>query len=168
MREATELLLRELRHHHPPAIQLKWPNDILCDNKKIAGLLCERLDKIDLIGLGLNVNLDTTQAPRALRDRITSLADQTGQPIDLTDALIHVARALHSRISRRGEKLFVESLHEYNRHHALLGKTVTVAGENGAPPIIGRCEGLDHTGRLLVRDRVKLHPIIAGHVVARD
>src|SRR5687767_10347096 len=39
-------------------IQLKWPNDLLFRDRKLAGLLCERVHKADLIGLGLNVNLD--------------------------------------------------------------------------------------------------------------
>ena len=38
-------------------IQLKWPNDLLYQDRKLGGLLCERLDHLDLIGLGLNVNL---------------------------------------------------------------------------------------------------------------
>ena len=38
-------------------IQLKWPNDLLYDGRKLAGLLCERVEKVDLIGLGLNVNV---------------------------------------------------------------------------------------------------------------
>src|SRR3954453_14661495 len=35
-------------------IQLKWPNDLLHSGKKLGGLLCERLDRVDLVGLGLN------------------------------------------------------------------------------------------------------------------
>src|SRR3954471_4200014 len=46
-------------------IQLKWPNDLLHNGKKLAGLLCERVDRIDLIGLGLNVNLEMKQVPKS-------------------------------------------------------------------------------------------------------
>jgi BirA family biotin operon repressor/biotin-[acetyl-CoA-carboxylase] ligase len=56
------------------AVQLKWPNDILHDGRKVAGLLCERIEKVDLVGLGLNVNLDPANAPDPLRNQITSLS----------------------------------------------------------------------------------------------
>src|SRR5205085_1483838 len=55
-------------------IQLKWPNDLLYRGRKIGGLLCERVLKADLIGLGLNVNLAPGRAPKDLRYRINSLS----------------------------------------------------------------------------------------------
>src|SRR3954468_933711 len=51
-------------------VQLKWPNDVLYEGRKLAGLLCERVQKADLIGLGLNVNLDPASAPAGLRGRV--------------------------------------------------------------------------------------------------
>jgi BirA family biotin operon repressor/biotin-[acetyl-CoA-carboxylase] ligase len=50
-------------------VSLKWPNDVLHDGKKLAGLLCERVRKADLIGVGVNVNNDPRHAPAALRGR---------------------------------------------------------------------------------------------------
>src|SRR5205085_1460193 len=47
-------------------IRLKWPNDVLYGWKKLGGLLCERVFKVDLIGLGLNVNVDPDDPPRHL------------------------------------------------------------------------------------------------------
>ena len=38
-------------------VQLKWPNDLLIDRQKLAGLLCERIDNLDFIGVGVNVNV---------------------------------------------------------------------------------------------------------------
>src|SRR3954464_11705347 len=56
------------------AIQLKWPTDLLYCDRKLAGLLCERVHKADLIGLGLNINKDPG-VPRALRDRVVWLSE---------------------------------------------------------------------------------------------
>src|SRR5438876_3395063 len=50
-----------------PTIQLKWPNDILHRDRKLAGLLCERIAGVDLIGVGINSNLDLDEVPSALR-----------------------------------------------------------------------------------------------------
>jgi BirA family transcriptional regulator, biotin operon repressor / biotin---[acetyl-CoA-carboxylase] ligase len=145
-----------------PAIQLKWPNDILFEGKKLAGLLCERIDNADLIGIGMNVNLSSNRVPKSLRDRATSLSQIRGAEIDITTALATIAGHLHRTVSRRAEKPFAETLREYDRHHALFGKRVVVRGEDET--ISGTCEGLDSMGRLLLRDQSTLHHVIAGHV----
>jgi BirA family biotin operon repressor/biotin-[acetyl-CoA-carboxylase] ligase len=61
---------------------LKWPNDILADGKKIAGVLCETIVNgekvICLVGIGINVNHDRDDFPAALRERAGSLKLLTG------------------------------------------------------------------------------------------
>jgi BirA family biotin operon repressor/biotin-[acetyl-CoA-carboxylase] ligase len=145
-------------------VELKWPNDVLFKGRKLAGLLCERKERADLIGLGLNVNLDSAEAPAALRDRVTSLSAIAGRPLDLTDTLAAVARSVHDLVTHKAERVFTTVLREYDSHHALVGKKVAVDLGHGARAA-GRCEGLDEIGRLLLRDRGgKLTRVIAGHV----
>lgn len=145
-------------------VQLKWPNDLLFKGRKLAGLLCERVHRVDLIGVGLNVNVDPREAPSALRDHVASLSSITGAPADVTSALIAVARHLRLLLTRRDEHPFGVLLREYDTHHALVGKRVTVTAIDGT--ITGKCEGLDSHGRLLLRDRAVLHRMIAGEVRA--
>lgn len=145
-------------------IALKWPNDLLYDGRKLAGLLCERIDKADLIGLGLNVNLDIAKAPRLLRGQLSSLSDIAGRRLDATHVLSTVAAQLHRVWSRGAGHPFGVMLREYDAHHALVGRRVSVV-DNGHPPISGKCEGLDEMGRLLLRSRTnKLQRVICGHV----
>ncbi|HQY88678.1 MAG TPA: biotin--[acetyl-CoA-carboxylase] ligase, partial [Tepidisphaeraceae bacterium] len=47
-------------------VGLKWPNDLWHDDLKLAGLLCERIDGVDLIGIGINLNLDPSDMPKNL------------------------------------------------------------------------------------------------------
>jgi BirA family biotin operon repressor/biotin-[acetyl-CoA-carboxylase] ligase len=146
-------------------VQLKWPNDLLADGRKLAGLLCERAHKVDLIGLGLNVNVTRSQVPAALRGRVTSLSQLTGRRLDMNDVLATVARHLHAALSHRREQSFAALLRRYDAHHALVGRQVKITGV-AEPALVGRCEGLDDIGRLLVREGPRLHRVIAGHVEA--
>jgi BirA family biotin operon repressor/biotin-[acetyl-CoA-carboxylase] ligase len=155
-------------------IQLKWPNDIVYPSseisnlksplRKLAGLLCERLDNVDLIGIGLNVNRPPRALPKHLRDRIIYLnrISQSGL-IDLNTVLITLAHHLHTTLIRRSETPFPMVLRKYDAHHALVGRSVTVISPT-EPPVTGKCFGLDDTGRLLLRNRKRVHRIIAGHV----
>ena len=147
-------------------MMIKWPNDVLFEGRKVAGLLCERVQGADLVGLGLNVNLDPAQAPGPLRDRITSLAVIAGGPVDMTEALVTVAAHLQRTIARRQEEPFAALLREYDAHHALLGRNVGVLDGGGDGFVSGRCEGLDEMGRLLLRSRQGLHRIVSGQVQA--
>jgi len=150
-----------------PGIQLKWPNDVTYDGKKLAGLLCERILNADLVGVGVNVNVDPSDAPGVLRDRISSLAHIRGGPLDLTGALAVVAAHLRLTLSRAADGPFAPLLREYDVHHALLGREVIVTTSADEPPAQGRCEGLDSIGRLLLRSRGRLRQIIAGQVQVR-
>jgi BirA family biotin operon repressor/biotin-[acetyl-CoA-carboxylase] ligase len=145
------------------SIQLKWPNDLLYRGRKLAGLLCERVHKADLIGFGLNVNQDAN-VPRNLREQIVWLESITGQRLDKTAVLIEIVKHLHPMLSRRKEYPFARVLREYDTHHALVGRNVSVNGHSHEPALRGRCQGLDSMGRLLLRSGGKLHRIIAGQV----
>lgn len=146
-------------------VQLKWPNDLLIDGRKLAGLLCERVHKADLVGLGMNVDVDPREAPHSLRGKVTSLAEWSVTPLDITGVLIEIARGLHGMLTHQNERTFGEHLRQYDQHHALLGRRVRIS-DDGAPACIsGKCEGLDPMGRLLLRDGKTLHRVIAGHVL---
>ena len=149
-------------------IQLKWPNDVLHDDRKLAGLLCERVEKADLVGLGLNVNLDPATAPPGLRDRVTSLSQVAGRALDLTETLTTVASHLRRTLDRLSEHPFSILLREYDTHHALVGRTVSVLDGTDSGAVTGQCEGLDEMGRLLLRSKSKVHRVFSGHVRTID
>src|SRR5439155_14630180 len=86
-----------------------------------------------------------------------------GDRLDLPTTLIIVARHIHTTLLRNADMPFPTLLREYDHHHALIGRRVTVRSPPH-PPITGTCRGLDHTGRLLIKDRRATHRIIAGHV----
>jgi BirA family biotin operon repressor/biotin-[acetyl-CoA-carboxylase] ligase len=151
------------------SIQLKWPNDLLFRDRKLAGLLCERVRKVDLIGVGLNVNNDPADAPTDIRQKITSLRQIAGgKSFDMTDIVIAIAAELRETMRRRTQHPFAAVLAEYDEHHALIGRRVSVLEPGNERAITGKCEGLDEIGRLRVRSHDGVvHRIIAGHVTAK-
>jgi biotin-(acetyl-CoA carboxylase) ligase len=139
---------------------------VLVRGRKVAGLLCERIHRVDLIGLGVNVNLEVGKAPGELAARIASMRWAAGRRFDMTDVLIAITSHLRRISSRRDEVGFGALLKEYDRHHALVGREIGVTFSADEPEVRGRCEGLDEAGRLLLREAAsgKVHRIIAGHV----
>ena len=80
-----------------PDIALKWPNDVLVEERKVAGILVERIDTPDGPGRrrresGINVSQTLDELPVALA---TSVELETGEPVDRTGLLGQVLGSLH-------------------------------------------------------------------------
>jgi BirA family biotin operon repressor/biotin-[acetyl-CoA-carboxylase] ligase len=152
-----------------PQIQLKWPNDVLLEGKKLAGLLCERVSNVDLLGVGLNVNVRASAAPAALRKSLISLQQIVGRRLDMTDVLLAVAGHLRAAVRRRVQQPFSVFVREYSQHDALAGKRVAVSEGLDQPTVAGRCEGIDPAGRLLIRrPGGVLLRIVAGNIMMME
>ena len=79
-----------------PDIALNWPNDVLVEECKVAGILVERIDTptgaVAVVGIGINVAQTLDELPVALA---TSVELETGEPVDRTDLLGQVLGSLH-------------------------------------------------------------------------
>ena len=79
-----------------PDIALKWPNDVLVEERKVAGILVERIDTPQglaaVVGVGINVSQTLEELPVALA---TSVELETGEPVDRTDLFGQVLGSLH-------------------------------------------------------------------------
>lgn len=147
-------------------IGLKWPNDLVVGRRKAAGLLCERLQEVDLIGVGINVNAVSRDAPTELRERITSLRELTGSVWDLTDVVSRLSQDLDRVLSVQSENTAREMLQEYSRHHWPTGKSIELVDTDRAPWIEGRCGGIDAQGRLVVTNEEGTHAFLTGSIVS--
>jgi len=90
--------------------RLKWPNDVYCDGKKIAGILTESVFEEDalraiIVGIGINVNNDL---PDHLIEKSVTMLDLTGKTIDTRAVLkctLSELRKLYVRYNRKPEAL---------------------------------------------------------------
>jgi len=147
-------------------IGLKWPNDLVLGHRKTAGLLCERLQRVDLIGVGINVNAGSQEAPAELRERITSLRELSGAVWDLTDVAGEVSQDLQRVLSVESENAAREMLDEYTRHHWPTGKNIELVDTDRTSRLLGRCLGIDLQGRLLVKTKQGIHALLTGSMVS--
>lgn len=100
----------------------KWPNDILFNNKKVAGLLCETLGRGVLIGIGINVTTSVEELPVS---HATSIALATGQNLNRNRLLAEILRELNLNIN--GDK----DLREYRKACQTIGLEISAELPNG-------------------------------------
>jgi BirA family biotin operon repressor/biotin-[acetyl-CoA-carboxylase] ligase len=119
-----------------PAALVKWPNDVLLDGRKVAGILVEARGWA-VLGIGVNVALD----PSTLPEEVAAIAGTLGRdPSEIDATLAELLAALETRLGQE-QAATLTSLRERD---ALLGKTVRWDGGEG----IGA--GIDDSGALLV------------------
>jgi BirA family biotin operon repressor/biotin-[acetyl-CoA-carboxylase] ligase len=149
-----------VRAHGAPAA-LKWPNDVLCGSKKLAGVLVEAQSqgsKLESVIVGIGVNLSAQpELPTAI-----TLADAAGAAVErdafVTTLLGSVERWIDRYIAT-GVEAIIPSWQE--RMAPNLAARATVDGE----PLVGHVEGLDVDGALLLRDDSgRVHRVRSGDV----
>lgn len=147
-------------------IGLKWPNDLVVGHRKAAGLLCERLQRVDLIGVGINVNAGSREAPASLREQITSLRELSGTVWNLTDVASELSQDLHRVLSVESKQSVRDMFCEYTRHHWPTDKNVELVDTDRTPRIAGRCVGIDPEGRLLVKTKQGTQALLTGSMIS--
>jgi len=148
--------------------EIKWPNDIVFGHRKVAGILLELSAELDRIrhatlGIGIDVNLPTTELPSELQPIVTSLQAEAGHPIDRPALATAILRELDHAYSRFKAGDFHEIGDEWMRRCTTLGRRVRI--RIGDRTITGVAEALDEDGALLVRsDHGGLEHVIGGDV----
>jgi BirA family biotin operon repressor/biotin-[acetyl-CoA-carboxylase] ligase len=144
-------------------LSLKWPNDLLLNGAKCAGILLDSgLDGegAPWIVLGIGVNL--AYAPRLPDRPVTCLADVCESP-PLPEAF---ARSLLERLDhwrhRRATEGFGPVRDAWMARGPVSGATLTVRGPRGS--ITGRFEGLAEDGALLIATEERVHTVVAGEL----
>jgi BirA family biotin operon repressor/biotin-[acetyl-CoA-carboxylase] ligase len=134
-------------------VALKWPNDLLLGERKLAGILAEaRSDGVQrglVVGLGLNVNQDESDFPVTLRATATSLRRSSGRPWDRVRILKGVLRRCEAEYDDLQENGPEDLLLRYEEHGAFRrGSELEV--DSGSGVCRGRFAGLGAAGEILL------------------
>lgn len=154
---ATAEAIRELAGVSPA---IRWPNDVLLDGLKVAGILVEARGAAVVVGIGINVTTD----PADLPPNATSLKKVTitfsASPVDVTGALYRRFRAWYDVWYRSG---FVPIREALRPLMGLFGEPIQLS--TASERLRGVASDLDEHGRLLVRlDAGPVRPFEMGEV----
>ena len=128
-------------------LALKWPNDLLLDGRKVAGILSEVGQAGErtflVVGVGLNVNVDLAPWPE-LREQATSLSEALGRPVARIPLLQEMLRRIEAGYDRL--RAGHAPYDEWVANLATLGRQVRVTTAEGI--LEGRAVGVDPDGAL--------------------
>lgn len=133
---------------------IKWPNDIYCHGRKMAGILTEfsadtRGIEYVVVGVGINANWDLRSRPE-LQGIATSLRNELGRPVSRARILSGILESLENnyRFLLRGEDSLIRD--RWNKHSMVVGKEVMIDPEGARRK--AKVTGIDRNGTLLVEE----------------
>lgn len=136
---------------------LKWPNDVMINEKKVCGILVdvnlESKDKVIVMGVGLNANIETSSVNDNLTDnsiKATSLKKEYGNDIDL----VHLTKAIIDRVEYYYYELLstgktLEIIDLWKKNSDIIGKKGIVY--DGNEKVVGKVIDIDKDGSLLMK-----------------
>ena len=133
----------------PSPAQLKWPNDLLLNNKKIAGVLCEyHATKVPAVIIGIGINVNHTQFPTDIKDIATSIKLESGLEINRTTLIKQLVTQLDFQYSELKSNKVQSLIDNWTLHSDLFGKSISIS--KGGQSITGKAVRLDNLGRLVI------------------
>ena len=167
---AAVAVARAMEHFDLHA-EIKWPNDILHEGRKLVGILTEmsaEMDRVNyvVIGIGINVNIAPEDFPEELRTIATSLMQMKGEPLPRVAFLQELLRALDELYASVQQDGFAPVLAAWREYAVTLGQEVRVIGPAGEE-FEGTAADIDAEGALLVDTAEGRRRVLAGDVSIR-
>lgn len=162
---AAGLAVADAVRRHGIHVRLKWPNDVLAERRKLAGVLVERLERVLVIGIGIDIDWRSVDRTGEL-SAWTSIAEELAADVDRWDVLTDLLRSLDTWLRDLEHGDAQRLLAQYQLDCVTIGHDVTVTTPAG-DVVAGRAIGLDATGALGVETADGPIAVIAGDVELR-
>ncbi|UCZ54805.1 biotin--[acetyl-CoA-carboxylase] ligase [Bacillus shivajii] len=147
-------VVRAIEHVTKLEAEIKWPNDLLLNGKKIAGILTEMQadpDQIKAVIIGVGINVNHRSFPEGIEDIATSLANESDRTFNRAELIAQILKEfewLYDAYLTKGFS-FIKPLWEARSN--TIGRMIKARTANDV--IEGFAEGIDEEGVLLLRDK---------------
>ncbi|MCH7689835.1 MAG: biotin--[acetyl-CoA-carboxylase] ligase [candidate division Zixibacteria bacterium] len=151
----------------PGKVRIKWPNDVLIGNRKVAGVLTElytKNNKIDyvIVGIGININQKQTDFPQTIRKLATSLRQVSGKKINRAELTAEFLQHFEKEYKSYPKSQLGGSLKRIRAYSSLLGQTIIL--KTGDKSLTGQAIDIDKTGALIVEVNGEKVTVSGGEV----
>jgi BirA family biotin operon repressor/biotin-[acetyl-CoA-carboxylase] ligase len=130
-------------------VRLKWPNDVIIEGRKIAGVMVESAGESLVVGIGINVNIPEEDLPRPRWYEATSLLRETGRLWDRAVLAARILDAFESRYADYAGRDTARVMNEWRGLSLVLNELVSVAG--GGSSFTGAVVAIDEDAAVVVR-----------------
>lgn len=146
-------VLKVLEEHYHIKTQVKWPNDVLIENKKTAGILAESVWQGEelqglVLGIGINLMMPSIPPSNQLIFPATCIEAHTAEKIDSVETLVCLIEAL---VELRKSLLSLVFIRQYENSMAYKDQLIILDAGNGEV-YSGYLHGIDEHGKIIIRN----------------
>lgn len=142
----------EVLHCYQLLAKIKWPNDVVIANKKIAGILCETFIEQEkkgiMCGIGLNINM-TQEQLHCLQRPCTSMKIENKKNYSITDILSDINTAFSKNLAKFLEEGFLPFFEVY-KENFFVKKGEKIRFNNGLEKVEGRFDKVREEGSISI------------------
>ncbi|WP_202079972.1 biotin--[acetyl-CoA-carboxylase] ligase [Caldalkalibacillus salinus] len=148
-------VLKGIKNTTGKECQIKWPNDLLLQGKKLAGILTElnaETDRLNyvIVGVGMNVNQSASDFPEELQHIATSLKVDTGEEINRKSLVLNILKEWEVLLDLYMAHGFSPIKTLWETYTSTIGKQITARTREGQ--VAGIARGINEDGVLLLED----------------
>ncbi len=156
-----------LRDYAAGKIQIKWPNDILINNRKVAGVLTElsaEKNKINyvVVGIGINVKQLESDFPPNIRATAASVKSETGKEISRVELLKQLLVNFEKEYGHYKKYQLGKALSKIRQYSSLLNQEVALQWSGAT--VSGRAVDIDPSGSLIIESDGNRISVSSGEV----
>lgn len=153
----------EAIRNYLPEASIKWPNDVLFKEKKISGVLIEKISNYYSVGTGINTNTEKFEGEFMLEP--ISIFLETGKKVDNTDFIINYLKIFDENYSILAEKNYNLILAKWNSLTSSFGRTVKLKNpmlKDEEREVMAK--NIDENGFLVVESEKGIEKIFSGEI----
>ena len=165
---AGAAIVKALNDLQVPA-KIKWPNDIIINNKKVSGILTElsaEIERVNYVVVGIGMNVKNLYFDKELEEKATSLYKENYylSRVELVSQIIYEFEKLYKNYIENNNK--EETLRICKEYSAILNKDVYIIKDDKKELV--KCIDISNDGNLIVRDsNDTIQEILSGEVSIR-
>ncbi len=146
-------------------VECKWPNDLLINNHKVAGILIESAlskSKVDFVVIGVGINVNQREFPPDLMQKATSLSLETKKQVDRAQLFREILAVLEQHYAKSSATGFQSVVPFWQERSTIINKPITVS--QSGTVVSGIVKGLSKEGGLVLRVNGSEKTLFAGDV----
>lgn len=141
----------ECANNYKCDVKLKWPNDIIVNDKKVGGIICEKVGEKVIVGIGLNTNLEKVNCENS-----DTFFNITGKRVDNNIIMESIRQKCKEIIYKKN----IDVVKKFREHMAFKGKKCFVSALGKEVEILD----IGDNGYLVVKENEKKHEIFMGEI----
>lgn len=147
------------------ALECKWPNDLLINGKKVAGILIEgsfKQNSVDYVVVGVGINVNQLRFPGEIESTATSLRLEAGKEVDRIPLFREILLSMETMYKDSSTTGFRSVIPRWLSHSRMINRTISVSQQGSV--FSGTVKGLSPEGGLVLQTDGAERTVFAGDV----